>query len=69
MALQAVDLFFHRSAGRAFQAPLQLLQLGDDGAAFVGLELGQERLDPGAGRRFVVGMERARHRPQVCWLT
>ena len=65
MALQVVDLLLHALLGRAFQAPLQLLQFGDDGTTFVSLELGQQRLDPGAGRRCVVGMERARHGPQV----
>lgn len=65
MALQVVEFLLHLRLGRSLQPPLELFQFGDHFAALIGLEFGQERFDPRVRGRVVVGMQRARHRPEV----
>ena len=65
VAVKVVDLLLHLLLGRSLEPPLELFQLGDDFAALIGLELGHERFDPRVRRRVVVGMQCARHGPEV----
>ena len=50
---------------RPCQSLLQLFQFGEDFAALIGLEFGQQQIDPRAGRQSIVGM----HLTRRCWLT